>query len=229
VICGAKHPEIEGVTCTIKRPQGTHSPHTDWEHPPWLDKEFEERRKLLKSNRKVKPGAKARLHTKVVNSRKENLEAELRRVSPGVPQEAEGKWQQDPWVTYAGQTFQRFLEQRPESFTTAEDVWPLLERPEEMRAMVQVVRRLLRAGYMEEVGAKRLKGVYRTKDGHEFAENKLVPIYRSLIASTDRVTTSDCEPGGSQSFPLREDTSISGEVERNGPPGVGVSHVGRFT
>jgi hypothetical protein len=86
------------------------------------------------------------------------------------------------WVEHASKVLHGFLRTRHEAFTTPEDLWPLLDAPEEMREMVQVVRRALRGKWMTEVAAKRLTGVYRTRDGVEFKMNKLVPVYESLIA-----------------------------------------------
>lgn len=185
VKCGVPNPEAPGMTCYLKPP---HATHQDIAGGKWAHTQLREDEKVRRENPIRKPGKRASKRllsatAQAAEARRKALEAERGRVSPGVPSEAVGKWMMDEWVTYAGGVFTEFLKQHPGPFTTAEDVWPLLDRPEEMRMMVQVVRALLRARHMEEVGAKRLKGVYRTKDGYEFAENKLVPIYQSLICT----------------------------------------------
>lgn len=102
----------------------------------------------------------------------------------GVPPEAAECWDAQEWTAQAKATVRSWLDENSDRpFTTAEDWWPLLDRPEEMRAMSRVVQSLLREGEIEEVGSKRLRGVYCTRDGHSFSENKLVPVYRARSAS----------------------------------------------
>lgn len=99
------------------------------------------------------------------------------RIRPGVPEEATEAWSKEAWTEQTYQTFVRFVAERTEPFTTAEDFWPLIDAPREKRAMTIVVQRALRAGLIIEVGAKRLDKVYRSRDGVEFAMNKFAPIY----------------------------------------------------
>lgn len=73
----------------------------------------------------------------------------LDRPSPDVPVEAEMAWSRDAWVSQAEVAFHAFLRSRREEFTTPEHVWPLLDQPREMRALVLVVRRHGRHGYEE--------------------------------------------------------------------------------
>ena len=87
------------------------------------------------------------------------------------------------WVDDACQTLFEWLKHRQDPFTTAEDVWCLLDHPPgDMRVMRRVVSTALRRGWITEVDAKRLNDRYRTKDGHVFEMNKLVPIYQSLLS-----------------------------------------------
>lgn len=175
--CGAPHPDDPSRTCISK--SDTHGDHGDrqglWPRPERvaLVKAFTESRRSKKRTRTLRSlGQRAR------EGKKRILAGDT---GPGIPAEIEGRWVADEWHTYAGQIIEDFLKQRRDDFTTAEDVWPLLDRPEEMRAMSVLIQGFLREGYIEEVAAKRLRGTYRTKDGFEFAENKLVPVYRSRV------------------------------------------------
>lgn len=103
--------------------------------------------------------------------------------SSDAPNEATAAWARDQWTEDAYQAVRQWLTATSETFTTAEQWWPLLSAPKEMRALSVVVKRLLREGCIEEVGAVRLRGVYTSADGVEFKENKLVPQYRSRIAT----------------------------------------------
>lgn len=102
--------------------------------------------------------------------------------APGPPGAAVAGWSADAWTARAIAVLKEFCEGRTGPFTTPEDVWPLLPTPREQRAMVVPVRHALRHGWIAEVGARRLTGVYRTADGDQFRMNKLVPVYRSLIS-----------------------------------------------
>ncbi len=178
--CAQHHPEDQGRTCLL--PVGSHSHHSDaagvW---PNETPSVQAQVQMLATPRKSRTvKGKAR---EIRSRAQEGIDAhraEERREN-GIPPEAVAKWAQDDWATYAGRVTDAFLRQRSEPFTTAEHLWPCLDAPEEMRALSLLVRRLLKAGHIEEVGATRLKGTYTTKDGHSFQENKLVPIYRSTI------------------------------------------------
>lgn len=176
--CGAVHPEDSTRVCILK---GTgHGDHVDGSGKPWTDHQRVEQVKAnTQTRRSKKRSATMRSITKRARDGKRRIIAGDE--GPGLDPQIVGVWQQDEWQTYAGPIVERFLTECPTEFTTAEDVWPLLEKPEEMRAMSVLVQSLLRAGWIEEVAAKRLRGTYHTKDGHEFAENKLVPVYRSKI------------------------------------------------
>jgi len=88
----------------------------------------------------------------------------------------------EAWLAEARKVLHDYCRQHGAPFTTAEDIWPLLDAPGEMRAFVTPVQHALRRRWMVEVGSKRLRGVYVTRDGREFEENKLVPVYQSRIA-----------------------------------------------
>lgn len=172
--CGEQHPEDRTRLCDL--PPGPHGDHLDFAHStdPWPNVEVQRRVAIKKANgsgrRAKRRSDMAQLAATIVVAKRE-----------GIPAEARQKWEQEPWLAYATEVFMGFLRGREEPFTTAEHVWPLLECPEEMRAMSVVTQRMLRGGVIREQGATRLRGTYRTKDGVEFRENKLVPVYRSLI------------------------------------------------
>jgi hypothetical protein len=63
-------------------------------------------------------------------------------------------------------------------FTTAEDVWPLLDWPGDGRIMDRPVREALKAGMMTRIGTRYLGGVYHSRDGHAFKQNKHASLYR---------------------------------------------------
>lgn len=99
----------------------------------------------------------------------------------GPPVQAVAAWERDQgaWLTEAKAALRQVAQSRSR-FTTG-DVWPLVDAPAEKRAMVQVVRHGLRAGWMIEDGAERVHGEYLTRDGVSFPLNKLVPVYASLL------------------------------------------------
>jgi hypothetical protein len=120
--------------------------------------------------------------------------AEMKEIADAIPREkATGppdlrEYQQrvrDPeWVEYASRVLHTYCREHAEPFTTAEHLWPLLDAPEEMRWLVQPVRRALRQHWMHQVDSRRLGDIYRSRDGVEFQMNKLVPVYRSLICAS---------------------------------------------
>lgn len=225
-ICGAPHPQLEGVACLIKQERGTHSPHTDWEHPPWPDPEIEERRKLLKGNRKVKKGATARLHKKVTDSRKQNLEAEREAAAAALPnvraddaetaQEAADRY--EPKRGTARARVLDYLRARTGEWVDA----PELTDPSVGGfGGTRRLRELREVGWPIETRPK--------PDTTNTWQHRLLAEGSPETASTGSVAPSDCGTGVSQTPPSVEgDTSISGEVEQNGPPGVEVPYVGRF-
>lgn len=179
MICGATHPEHPERVCKRTPPHIDHDDATGDPEGMWTTEADQRAHRIRKEN---KPGR--RRGQKVLTRLGAEVAMGRRTMDPGVPTEALTAWSKEAWQPYAMGVFQRFLTQRVTPFTTAEDVWPLLHTPEEMRAMVVVVRRMLSTNLMVEEGAKRLRGVYHTLDGDEFAENKLVPIYRSLICDS---------------------------------------------
>lgn len=178
--CKAPHPEDAERRC--QRAEGTHADHSDREGI-WPNEKVREALRIKRAHGTNRRGRKKSPHQELVGIAASGARGIREFNGGGVPVEAEQAWSKQAWLPYATETFRTFLREHPgREFTTAEDVWPLLETPEEMRAMVVVVRTMLREHGMVEVGAKRLKGTYRTKDGVEFAENKLVPIYRAAGA-----------------------------------------------
>lgn len=183
--CGTRHPEERERTCVLAA--GGHDHHADalgiWPNPEVL-----ERVEIARTHRPSKKGSRAKmlgLAAKASADRIEFLRGERQEqaASLGVPAEAMQAWSKDAWQAYAERVLTDFLKTRTEPFTTAEHVWPLLDKPEEMRSLARLVQRLLRSKQIEEVGAVRLRGEYQTRDGYRFAENKLVPIYRSKVAA----------------------------------------------
>lgn len=179
--CASVHPEDPDRSCLVAG--GVHADHMDsqgtWPNPEVTERiEVRQRQSVRRS--KANKGHLRKIAAEGIRGRREFLETERRArgIQVGIPPEAVGKWAKDVWLAYAEEVFVEFLSIRTEPFTTAEDVWPLLYAPEEMRAMSLVTQRMVRQGRMREVGAKRLRGVYRTRDGVEFAENKLVPLYQ---------------------------------------------------
>lgn len=165
-VCGENHPDRPEVTCEKPRPCHTmHLSRThrlDWDGPP----------PPTRRSRKAEAAEIANKATPAVRTGPPTLTAEpVVRTRPD-----------DEWVEYATGVFHRFLRTRTEPFTTPEDLWPLLEAPQEMRHLVHVVRRALKQGWMAEVAAKRITDPCRTKDGTWFSMNKLVPVYESRIA-----------------------------------------------
>lgn len=104
-----------------------------------------------------------------------------RGVGESIPAEARQAWSQQDWTKATEQRFREFLLTRAEPFTTAEDFWPLITAPQQMRALSVVVQSALRQEWLCEQGAVRLRGLYRSADGVEFKMNKLVPVYLSRI------------------------------------------------
>lgn len=180
-------------------PAGVHADHMDAQGL-WPNAEVQQQVRIRQQQSvKSSKSTKRHLHeiaARGAKGRREMLEAERSAhgvtdaPSIGIPPEAQAKWAKDVWVPYAEGVFTDFLRTRAEPFTTAEDVWPLLYAPEEKRAMALVTQRLTKAGAISEVGAKRLRGIYRTRDGVAFAENKLVPIYVSLLCAQTLPTDS---------------------------------------
>ena len=99
--------------------------------------------------------------------------------SQGPPPQAARSWQeqQRAWIAAARAALRKVCETN-ETFTN-ELVWARVDDIRERRAMVLVTRYGLRAGWMHEDHAVRVKGTWATRDGHEFPLNKLVPVYRS--------------------------------------------------
>jgi hypothetical protein len=181
--CRAPHPKDAARLCDNHAV--THAEHWDRAHPGewWPNEEAHQRLAMMRTQKSGRKSGRskglAQVAAAIIVSKRGDL-----------PSEAREKWLKEPWVAYAGEEFIAFLKGREEPFTTAEDVWPRLETPEEMRALSLVTRRMLADRLMVEVGAVRLKGTYFTKDGTSFKENKLVPIYQSTICSNrqgDRV------------------------------------------
>lgn len=112
---------------------------------------------------------------------------------PGVPPLAEmaKSWQQRQreWLEHAKASL-RLVCETHETFTN-EAVWALVDDVRERRAMVIVTRTGLRNGWMHEDHAIRVHGVWRTRDGHEFPLNKLVPVYRSDLYTTESALPSN--------------------------------------
>lgn len=175
-LCGEVHPDKPEVVCDKQVPCYVMH-HSRVTNDVW-DGEQDPRTVVPKGKSRAKELADLASH--VEPSKKAGPPLPLRR--PHQQSEYENPVQDPEWVNNAVKVFHDFLSDRAEDFTTPEDLWPLLDSPREMREMVQVVRRALRQKWIEEVAAKRLNGVYRTRDGVEFKMNKLVPIYRSLLS-----------------------------------------------
>lgn len=169
--CGESHPDQPGVACVKEtHPYGDHyEPDAGiWEGPP----------------RPVRIGTKrGRTRIQEISNRIGVVEIERTGapVSAGVPIVAALAWRerQPQWLAEATAALHQVAKTK-QHFTTG-DVWPLIDAPPEMRAMVLVVRHGIRLGWMYEDAAKREHGVWRTRDGVEFRLNKLVPIYKSQI------------------------------------------------
>jgi hypothetical protein len=170
--CGV---ESEGRTCTL--PAGRHAYHmaggVSWENE--IEASRPERRAEGKRLIDLVQGA-------VPPSTAEFDRSHLR---PGLPAAVEASWQQTKglWIEQAYLVLGQVAVER-DSFTTAQHVWPLLpcpHRPEggpcERRVMSVPVTRAVKSGLIVETGGVRLREIYRTLDGHEFPEGKLVPIY----------------------------------------------------
>lgn len=170
--CGVAHPDRIEVSCRAK---GDHADHVSgpyiWTNTEWIE---------------AQPTAPVRRGTALQRiraaARRAEVQAPIGPPRTGIPNEAREAWNRDEWMDYAHGEFFRFITGRAQSFTTPEDFWPLIVAPREKRALSIVVQAALRKGQIEESGEfKRLRGVYRTSDGVEFAMNKVVPIYRSLL------------------------------------------------
>lgn len=186
--CGSIHPSKPEVACTIKLDTDSNHPdhydrkaNVDWPNLDWVPD-----RKVVHVNKRAAiqvaaDAAKATGQPDRVGRPPTPAEhlAEQRPVQADVPAEAVQAWSRDDWVEGAYTVLVGWIRSHPgQQFTTPEDIWPLLTAPREMRAMVLPVRRAIKHGLMAEVGAKRLRETYRTRDGVEFPMNKLVPIYR---------------------------------------------------
>lgn len=178
--CDQPHPEDPARTCR-KAPSPEHGLHLDregsWPNPDYVAPEG------VRVSARRRQGARANQMELTSFLGQHRSSGQSSEPHTGVPPEAAEKWDATPWVAEAKKIVVEWLRTHPEQFTTAEDWWPLLVKPEEMRAMTRVVQQCLRAGFMEEVSSKRLSEVYRTADGHQFSENKLVPVYRSRICA----------------------------------------------
>ena len=165
--CGSAHPDDADRVC--RQNSLPHRSHADgagtWPNPEYVGPTMDSLRQ--RREHRAKGGAVKQLGAFVGGST--------------LSSEVEEKWDRQGWVDGAKSVVREFLLHRSEPFTTAEHWWPLLDAPQEKRAMVQVVRWAVRQGLMREVGARRLRDIYRTRDGHEFQENKLVSVYQSRI------------------------------------------------
>jgi len=165
--CGLPHPSDDSMTCDKPaHPFGAHMHResaTVWQGiaPP------------------VRKGGKSRLADLVAGCKPETRTGPPR---VGPPPEAVKQWSttQEQWLVLAKGALKHLCETQ-EEFTTGA-LWPLVDNPRERRAMVIVVRHGLRSGWMQEVGARRETEEWRTRDGVSFPMNKLVPVYRSLLA-----------------------------------------------
>lgn len=165
--CGEVHPDT-GWVCGLK--SVTHKFHAchagSWRNEDWAGPNA--------------PAAKP-AQTKSLLA----LAGQITRPAPstGPPSEAVAAWSREDWVAQTKTALRAFLVTRTEPFTTAEDFWPQVDAPDEhsMRAMVQPVQYALKQCWMVEVEARRLRGIYTTRNGIQFSMNKLVPVYRSLL------------------------------------------------
>lgn len=172
-ICGEPHPDDQTLRCSM--PPGNHQYHTavrpgvpplgvDWKNADYV----EAVRHRTSSQRQVL---------------KRDLADRVRRAAGGVPDEAAEHWRatKGQWIEQAKHALHDYARHHPGPFTTAEDIWPLVDCPGEMRAFSLVVQYALRHRWIVEDGFKRLRGTYATRDGVLFSENKAVPIYRSRL------------------------------------------------
>lgn len=182
--CHAEHPDHPGARCRLD--PGNHERHLSTKGS-WPNTEFVGMTAAEVATRKPATGGRKKRQEQTARSLGDliAIRAKAAAAAAGGPStltdEMAEKWDATPWVDAAKRVTLRWLSEHPEPFTTAEHWWPLLNQPEEMRAMVRVVQAHLRAGRMVEVGTKRLTDTYRTRDGHEFAMNKKVPVYQSRI------------------------------------------------
>lgn len=169
-LCHEPHPDHPEVTCIKEAPCTGY--HIAEDGQPWGYTPVE---------------SKARKQTRIQGI-VERAKKPVRTGPPtSVPQEVEEAWQRDQgqWLKQAQQTFREFLVQRRSDFTTPEHFWPLVDSPPQRRAFSLVVQQALRENWIVEVGAVRLRGTYETRDGQQFAMNKLVPVYRSQLQADE--------------------------------------------
>jgi hypothetical protein len=173
--CESTHPENDAVRCTKSpHPFGSHYCYDTgqvWPGVPMPEKRTHSKREpkgkrvsdvitsIEDSGRGLRTGSPA-LH-----------------LAPAATMERTWRQTQEQWIREAKEALHQVCLAN-ETFTT-ELVWALVDSPKERRAMVVVVRHGIRAGWMHEDHAKRIHGVWTTRDGHEFPLNKLVPVYRS--------------------------------------------------
>jgi hypothetical protein len=184
--CPATHPQDETRHCLAR---GGHASHMDaqgsWENVGYAEQVKDAMEAAREAKRGKRKGSKLR---GIMSDAREGYQAILAGdEGPGLDPEIVGRWHQDEWQSYAGKIIDEFLAGRTEYFTTAEDIWPLLDAPEEMRQISVLIRSYKARGLIVEAASKRLRGTYRTKDGVEFQENKLVPVYESRMMQTFEV------------------------------------------
>ena len=187
--CGSAHPETPQDTCI--QPDGIHADHVSKTGKVWPNEHAAALRATLPVRRggtgraasKAGSASVARVNKIAARTRPPQQAAPVPHAEPshGPSEAAVAAWDAEGWVAKTAPVIHRFLHTRAEPFTTPEHLWPLLDAPAEMRAMSRVVQALLREGLIEEVGAKRLRDTYTTRDGVQFAMNKIVPIYRSTM------------------------------------------------
>lgn len=190
--CGDPHPESQNP-CIL--PETSHSHHGSKEGESWPNTMVQE----ALAKRPTRRGGKGRGASKPSDATIKKVRDMSGRARPethvnpindhrppshGPSPESVAAWDADGWVDRTFGTLTTFLRDRHEPFTTPEHFWPLIEAPREMRAMSRVVQRALRQNILQECGAKRLKDTYRTRDGVEFAMNKIVPVYQSLLVDS---------------------------------------------
>jgi hypothetical protein len=166
-VCGAKQTSGQGTCDRAPHQFGTHFDSSL--HAHWAGVEAPSIRSASTSRSRVAVAAQA-------------LSRPPRTGPPTtVPPAAAQRWisTDQEWLACAKQALHRVATLMPQ-FTTG-DVWPLLDAPVEKRMMSLVVTHGVRLGWMHETGARREKGVYRTRDGVEFPLNKLVPVFTSLV------------------------------------------------
>lgn len=170
--CEHENPAVPGMLCDKPpHPFGAHmhrEPLTVW---PGLA--------MPQRGQRGPRGERAREVTRRIEQSGRASRTGAPQVGSAPPKEAEESWRetQEKWLVQATAALREVCEQM-EEFTN-EAVWARVDNIREKRAMVLVVRHGLRAGWMHEDHAVRIKGTWRTRDGVEFPLNKLVPVYRS--------------------------------------------------